>query len=48
MMYRLKPLFIRAKIDNTDANKVFVNGGANINLMSNSLFRRIGKSDADL
>lgn len=30
MMYHLKPLFIRAKVDETAVNKVFVNGGATV------------------
>ena len=33
MMYHLKPLFIRAKVDGFPVNKVFVDGGAAVNLM---------------
>lgn len=48
MMYHLKPLFIRAKVDNMAVNKVFVHGGSNVNLMSHSLFKKMGKIDVDL
>lgn len=48
MMYHLKPLFIRAKVDRIGVNKVFVNGGAVVNLMPYTLFEKMGKSDEDL
>lgn len=48
MMYRLKPLFIRAKVDNMVVIKVFVDREAVVNLMSHSLFKKIGNSDTDL
>ena len=35
IMYHLKPLFTRAKIDGFHVNKVFVYGGAAVNLMHN-------------
>lgn len=38
MMYHLKPLSIREKVDGMVANKVFIDGGATINLMSDLLF----------
>lgn len=39
-MYHLKPLFIR--------EKVFVNEGAEVNLMPYTLFKKMGKGDKDL
>lgn len=48
MMYHLKPLFIRAKVDGVEVNKVFVDGGAAVNLMPYTLFRKMGKVDEDL
>jgi len=38
----LKPLFIQAKVDEVNINKVLVDGGAVVNLMSQSLLKRIG------
>ena len=38
MMYHLKPLFIRAKVDGMAVNKVFVDGGATVNLRPYTLF----------
>src|SRR4051812_39653862 len=48
MMYHLKPLFIRAKVDGVPINKVFVDGGAAVNLMPYSSLQKVGKSDKDL
>lgn len=48
MMYHLKPLFIRANIYIIGVNKVFVDGGAAVNLMPHTLFKQMGKYDADL
>lgn len=48
MMYHLKPLFIRAKVDGMTVNKVFVDGGAAVNLMPYILFKKMGKGDEDL
>lgn len=48
MTYHLKPLFIRVKVDGVSVNKVFVDGGATVNLMPNTLFKKMGKGDADL
>lgn len=45
MMYHLKPLFIRAKVDGRAVNKVFVNGGATVNLIPYTLFKKMGKCD---
>lgn len=47
-MYHLKPLFTRAKVDGMVVNKVFVDDGVTINLMSHSLFKKMGKTDEDL
>lgn len=47
-MYHLKHLFIRAKVDGVPVNKVFVNGGATVNLMPYTLFNKMGKCDDDL
>lgn len=48
MMYHLKPLFIREKVDNIPVNKVFIDGGATVNLVPHSLFKNMGKTDEDL
>lgn len=48
MMYHLKTIFIRAEVDNLVVNKVFVDGGATVNLMSYSLFKKIRKTYEDL
>jgi hypothetical protein len=44
----LKPLFIQAKVDEIGINKVLVDGGAAVNLMPESLLKRISKTDKDL
>ena len=48
MKGHLKPLFIQAKVDDIRVNKVLVDGGAAINLMSQSLLKKIGKCDTYL
>lgn len=48
MMYHLKSLFIRAKVDGMAVNKVFIDGGVAANLMPYTLFRKMGKGDEDL
>ena len=48
MMYHIKPLVIRAKVDDFSMNKVVVDGGAAVNLMPRSFMKRIGKFDTDL
>lgn len=48
MRKHLKPLFVQARIDDRAFNKVLVDGGAVVNLMSRSLLKKIGKFDADL
>lgn len=48
MKSQLKPLFIRAKVENTIVNKILVDGGVVVNLLPNFLLRKIGKYDIDL
>lgn len=48
MMYHLKPLFIKAKVDGLAVNKVFVDGGAVVNLMPLTLLKKMGKGEEDL
>jgi hypothetical protein len=48
MKSHLKPLFIKAKVDEIGVNKVLVDGGATVNLKHQSLLKRIGKIDKDL
>lgn len=48
MMYHLKPLFIRGKVDGITVNKVFIDGGAAVNLMPHTLFKEMGKGGEDL
>lgn len=48
MMYHLKPLFIREKVDNIGINKMFVEGGETVNVMPHYLFKKIRKFKTDL
>lgn len=48
MMYHLKPLFIRLKCYGVAVNKVFVDGGATVNVMPYTLFKKMGKGDDNL
>lgn len=48
MMYHLKPLPIRAKVDGIAVNKVFIDGSAVVNLVPYTLFKKMGKCDDDL
>ncbi|MCH87192.1 hypothetical protein A2U01_0008058 [Trifolium medium] len=48
MKNHLKPLFIRAKVNNVGINKVLIYEGAAVNLMPHSLLKKIGKYDTDL
>jgi len=48
MKNHLKPLFIQTKVDEIGMNKVLVDSGAAVNLMPESLLKRIGKTDKDL
>jgi hypothetical protein len=44
----LKPLFVRGHIDGIPIAKMLVDGGATINLMPYSLYRKLGKQDDEL
>lgn len=45
MKNHLKPLFIRAKVENTITNKILIDGGVVVNLMPPFLLRKLGKYD---
>jgi hypothetical protein len=44
----LKPLFVRGNIDGIPIAKMLVDGGAAVNLMPYSLYRKLGKQDDEL
>jgi hypothetical protein len=44
----LKPLFVRGHIDGIPIAKMLVDGGAVVNLMPYSLYRKLGKQDNEL
>jgi hypothetical protein len=44
----LKPLYIRGHIDGKPVSKMLVNGGAAVNLMSYSIFKKPGREDDEL
>jgi hypothetical protein len=44
----LKPLFVRGHIDGIPIAKMLVDGGATLNLMPYSLYRKLGKQDDEL
>jgi len=48
MTHHLKPLIIQAKINGVRVNKVLVDGGATVNLLSQSILSKIGLVDSDL
>ena len=48
MTHHLKPLIIQAKINGVRVNKVLVDGGATVNLLSQSILSKIGLIDSDL
>ena len=48
MKNHLKPLFIRAKVEQHGVNKVLVDGGAAVNLMPRFMLKRIGMQDSDV
>lgn len=48
MKSHMKPLFIRAKIENTTVNKILVDGGTSVNFMPHFLLGKIGKFDTNL
>ncbi|KEH38130.1 hypothetical protein MTR_2g461810 [Medicago truncatula] len=48
MKSHLKPLFIQSKVDEVIINKVLVDGGDVVNLMPQSLLKKVGKTDKNL
>jgi len=48
MKIHLKPLFTQANVDYIRVTKVLVDGGAAVNLMPQSLLKKIGKCGTDL
>jgi hypothetical protein len=44
----LKPLYIRGHLGGTPISRMLNDGGAIINLMSYSFFKKMGKSDGEL
>jgi hypothetical protein len=44
----MKPLFIRGHLDGTPFGYMLVNGGASINILSLSLFKKLGHVESDL
>jgi hypothetical protein len=44
----LKPLYIQGHLDGTPISQMLIDGGAIINLMSYSFFKKMGKSDEEL
>jgi hypothetical protein len=44
----LKPLFVRGHINGVPIARMFVDGGATVNLMYYSLYRKLGKQDNEL
>ena len=48
VMYHLKPLFIREKVDGMSVSKVFVDGATIVNLMPHTLFKKMGKCGSGL
>jgi hypothetical protein len=48
MKNHLKALFIRAKVNNVGVNKILVDGGAVVNIMSHFMLKKLGLFDTDL
>lgn len=48
MKGHLKPLLIQVNFDVIEVNNMLVDGGVAVNLMSQSLLKKIGKFDTDL
>jgi hypothetical protein len=42
-----KPLYIRGHIDGAPISRMLVDGGAAINLMSYSMFKKLGREDGE-
>lgn len=43
----MKPLFVRGKLESMSINKVLVDGGAAVNLMSHTTLKKLGKINMD-
>lgn len=48
MKEHLKPLFVRARVEHVGMNKVFVDGGAALNLMPQFMLKRIRMFNTDV
>ena len=48
MRSHLKPLLVRAKVEETAINMVLVDYGATINIMPHHILKKIGKFDTDI
>lgn len=48
MRSHIKTLLIRGKVENVGINKIMVDGGATMNLMSHFMLQKMGKFDTDL
>jgi len=44
----LKALFVKGRVDGQPMTKIFINGGAAINIMPYTVYRKLGKGDQDL
>jgi hypothetical protein len=44
----LKPLYIRGHIDGKPISRMLIDGGATVNLMSYSVYKKLGKEDIEL
>jgi len=44
----LKALFVKGRVDGQPMSKILVDGGAAINIMSYTFYRKLGKGDQDL
>ena len=46
--WHLKALYVKGMVDGKPVNKMLVDGGASINLMPYTTFRKLGKGPGDL
>jgi hypothetical protein len=44
----LKPLYVRSHIDGKSISRMLINGDATVNLMSYSIFKKLGREDDEL
>jgi hypothetical protein len=44
----LKPLYVRGHIDGKSISRILIGGGAVVNLMSYSIFKKLGREDNEL